>query len=104
MSVSIDPKICLSCGRCAKVCPGALLEVPKNRSVRILYPADCWGCAACVKECPQGAIALCLPPALGGRGGRLVCRRRGEEAVWRLSWPDGSKLEVSASSQDPGEY
>ena len=104
MSVVIDPSVCLSCGKCVRVCPGSLLAAPHNRAARILYPSDCWGCASCIKVCGQGAIALALPPSLGGRGGRLTARERDGVLEWKLTRADGGSIRVLGSSGEPGEY
>ncbi|HQE92203.1 MAG TPA: ATP-binding protein [Anaerolineae bacterium] len=52
---SIDPAVCVACGRCAAVCRFDALR-PGNAYV--VDPIACEGCAACFYECPVQAITM----------------------------------------------
>ncbi|MCX6795246.1 MAG: 4Fe-4S binding protein [Candidatus Falkowbacteria bacterium] len=52
----IDPKKCIGCSLCAKICPEACIEM-KERLAVIDYDY-CKGCALCVRECPVKAIEM----------------------------------------------
>ncbi|MDR1036716.1 MAG: ferredoxin family protein [Deltaproteobacteria bacterium] len=104
MSVVIDASLCVSCGRCAEVCPGTLISAGEGGPARILYPDDCWGCASCVKACPERAVRLYLPPALGGRGGLLSCGEEGGRTVWRLERPGSDPVDFPGDPEAEGGY
>ncbi|MDR3155410.1 MAG: 4Fe-4S binding protein [Deltaproteobacteria bacterium] len=104
MSVVFEPSLCVSCGRCASVCPGTLLEAGDGRPARILFPDDCWGCASCLKACPRRAVRLTLPPALGGLGGLLSCGREGGRLVWRLERPGREPADFPGDPEGEGGY
>jgi adenylylsulfate reductase subunit B len=104
MSVEINSESCVSCGQCAKVCPGTLIEVPPEAAARLVYPQDCWGCGACLKACPQGALKLCLSPALGGRGGRLGVQAQAGSLQWRVTWPGGETVTVDCGAGASDDY
>jgi adenylylsulfate reductase subunit B len=94
LALLIDIAKCVSCGGCAEVCPGGLLDVLED-GVAIPYPEDCWGCAACLKACPAGALSLRLSPSLGGRGGSLACGHREDGALeWYYVDPSGKRTLV----------
>jgi adenylylsulfate reductase subunit B len=101
MGISIDTEKCVACGGCAEACPGGLLELVGG-SASIGRPADCWGCAACLKACPKGAISLRLPPALGGLGGSLSCRRDAGRLVWVYYPAFGEVLEIDGGGGEAG--
>ncbi|MDR2460182.1 MAG: 4Fe-4S binding protein [Deltaproteobacteria bacterium] len=102
MSIVINPSICMSCGKCVSQCPGNLLEVSRNKAVRILNPSFCWGCAACIKVCPQGALKLFLPPVLGGRGARLSVKASKGTLAWQVELPGGKKINIDAPEGEDG--
>ena len=69
---SIDPKVCIGCGRCFKVCArgvmtltgvdedGAFVDLEDDdeieRKVMILQDdGNCVGCGACARVCPTNA-------------------------------------------------
>lgn len=55
----IDPELCNSCGRCAKVCPYNAIEVDvKNKIPAHAIEAACAGCGTCGAECPINAITM----------------------------------------------
>ena len=45
---------CIGCGKCAKACPFAAIQVTDN--LAYIDPAVCKTCGKCVPECPTGAI------------------------------------------------
>lgn len=49
---------CISCGRCAKVCPPASLKMKKsgNKKLPVFDLDNCIRCYCCQEHCPQGAI------------------------------------------------
>ena len=50
MSIAIDAKQCVGCGKCRMVCPGSLIHMNQDGKAFIKYPKDCWGCTSCLKE------------------------------------------------------
>jgi len=55
----VDPELCTSCGRCAKVCPyNAIIVDIKNKIPAKTIEAACAGCGTCGAECPTGAITM----------------------------------------------
>ena len=71
----VDPALCISCGRCAAVCPQSLPDpfqaglvtrkaayIPSERAVPDAYAVDkgpyCEECGKCVTACPTAAISL----------------------------------------------
>ncbi|MDR1546635.1 MAG: ferredoxin family protein [Deltaproteobacteria bacterium] len=89
MSARLDLERCSRCGRCLEVCPGGLLRAGPDGRPTLAEPERCWSCAACLKECPNQALALSLPPSLGGRGTLLTAARRPDGLEWTAHFPDG---------------
>jgi len=67
----LDPKKCIGCGRCFKVCPRDVLDLivrgedmeiededyDKDATASVMMlanPGDCIGCGACGRVCPKG--------------------------------------------------
>lgn len=76
--VTLDPKTCIGCGRCYKICPRDVLTLqdrdedaedfdeddPDNASVMIIKnAADCIGCGACGRTCPKNCYTFSASPA-----------------------------------------
>jgi adenylylsulfate reductase subunit B len=103
LTIEIDSLNCSGCGNCAEICPGGLISLVDGKAA-ILRPEDCWGCAACLKECPDSLVSLRLPPALGGRGGFLKCRREAGRLLWLyFQGPgDGEPLVVDGEGREDG--
>jgi Nif-specific ferredoxin III len=70
---AIDPKICIGCGRCFKVCPRDVLTLQDRgddevdddwddedaKAMMIVKdPMDCIGCGACGRTCPKGSFSF----------------------------------------------
>lgn len=68
--LDIDPKTCLGCGRCFKVCgrsvmtlrgiteDGAIIALDEDEEIErkimtVTDPGACIGCAACSRVCPR---------------------------------------------------
>jgi ferredoxin-type protein NapH len=76
--VKIDEKACVSCGKCAAVCPTLSIDPASLPSSKKAMRSTCTSCGECVQACPEGAIS------------------------YRFSWeenlcPDGSLLARTAS-------
>ncbi|MDR2051290.1 MAG: 4Fe-4S binding protein [Deltaproteobacteria bacterium] len=104
MSIRIDAGACTGCGRCAEICPGALLRLDEAGRAECRYPGDCWSCAACVKACGRGAIALYRAPELGGLGATLRVKKRGEALAWEFTLPGGAVYVINSQPGNAGEY
>ena len=50
MSIAINAKQCVGCGKCSMVCPGSLIHMNADGKAFIKYPKDCWGCTSCLKD------------------------------------------------------
>ena len=46
----LEEKLCVQCGKCAKVCPAGLAK-PKSSSYSV---SECFGCQQCKQACPKG--------------------------------------------------
>nr|WP_308625293.1 glycyl-radical enzyme activating protein [uncultured Eisenbergiella sp.] len=55
-ALSFTRKLCISCGACARVCPGGLHSF-QGKEHHIRFEA-CRGCGACTEECLPGALKL----------------------------------------------
>ncbi len=103
MSIAIDKKVCVGCGRRADICPGTLLALRDNRAY-IRYPDECWGCVCCVKACPVHAISLYLGADIGGMGSRMTVRRDGDLLYWTVTRPDKTQETITVNSRDANQY
>ncbi len=56
ITARIDPKKCVACGLCAKVCPYHAIEGGKELGYYRVIEAACQGCGACVPECKFEAL------------------------------------------------
>jgi Nif-specific ferredoxin III len=69
----INPKVCIGCGRCFKVCPRDVLTLQDRgddevdddwddedaKAMMIVKdPMDCIGCGACGRTCPKGCFSF----------------------------------------------
>ncbi|MGI5070480.1 4Fe-4S dicluster domain-containing protein [Treponema pectinovorum] len=53
----VNPKDCVACGACTKVCPKQVIKVIKGVFARV-QENSCLGCGKCSKVCPASAIEL----------------------------------------------
>ncbi len=78
----LDPKKCIGCGRCFKVCPRSVLDLivrgddmemdededydeDDTASVMTIADAgDCIGCGACGRVCPKGCYSYAAAEAV----------------------------------------
>ncbi len=58
MSIEILENTCISCGRCAAVCPLRLFIWSKGEKARCPSAKPCIRCGHCVAACPRGAVLL----------------------------------------------
>lgn len=54
--VSIDDKLCVGCGQCAKSCPAQILKMKDGHAEAV--GDECMGCESCVLVCESGAIKV----------------------------------------------
>ena len=58
MRVEADPKKCVSCGKCRKVCP--MNVAPDQPFAMRTNRTECILCMKCAENCPKGALALTM--------------------------------------------
>ena len=72
-AMAIDPKKCIGCGRCYKVCPRSVLDLVERGEdqmdededydddqmmvMTIADGGDCIGCGSCGRVCPKGCYS-----------------------------------------------
>ena len=73
----LDPDECISCGRCAKVCPPRSLKMQsKNaKELPVFDLNNCIRCYCCQEHCPRGAITT-RPQLLSAFFANIVKRFR----------------------------
>ena len=104
MSIAIDKKTCIGCGKCHDVCPGSLIKLDGTRRAYIKYPKDCWGCTSCIKECPVHAIRFYLGADMGGAGSTLSVKSKGDIREWCVTSPDGNVQVIEVNKKDANKY
>ena len=78
-AVDIDPKKCIGCGRCYKVCPRNVLDLVERGEdqmdededydddqmmvMTISNASDCIGCGSCGRVCPKGCYTYAAAEA-----------------------------------------
>jgi adenylylsulfate reductase subunit B len=105
MSIKIDKNKCISCGKCANICPGNLICVDENRKACIKYPKDCWGCTACLKECHVSAINMYLGEDIGGKGGYLFTSEENKDYLnWHIVDKNGKEQVIKINRKESNKY
>lgn len=104
MSIAIDEKKCIGCGRCHDVCPGTLVKLNSQRKAYIKYPKDCWGCTSCIKECPVHAIQFFLGEDIGGKGGKVHTEKVNGLVRWVVELSDGSVKTIDIDPKESNKY
>ncbi|MEE1114334.1 MAG: ferredoxin family protein [Eubacterium sp.] len=104
MSIRIDKKQCIGCGRCLEACPGNLIDLDADRKAYIRIAEDCWGCTSCLKECPVSAISLYLGADIGGAGSTMKIERNGDIYNWKIRFSDGTGKTISVNRKNANKY
>lgn len=104
MSIAIDKKKCIGCGRCKNVCPGNLIKLNADNRAFIKYPEDCWGCTSCIKDCPAHAIEFFLGADIGGMGSLVHTERNGKILKWIIEKPAGETVEIDIDTTESNKY
>ncbi len=104
MGVVIDKTKCVGCGACVSICPGNIIRQNKSGEAFLKRPEDCWSCASCVKECPAYAIALFLPPVMGGMGGLMYAKRDGCLTDWIIEKEGKEIITITTSTKEANSY
>lgn len=103
MSIKINTKKCIGCGKCVDECPGNLF-ILKNRKAVIRDVRDCWGCATCLKICPLNAISMYLGADIGGDGTTMIVKPIGDVLHWIFESPEGQRLYVDTDRTKSNQY
>lgn len=103
MSIRINDKKCIGCGKCTEVCPGTLIDL-QNKKAIMKYPRDCWGCVSCVKECPIGAIEFFLGSDIGGNGSIMNVTAKGDILHWNIQRRDGTTTTIDVDRKNANKY
>ena len=104
MSIAIDKKKCIGCGRCKNVCPGNLSKLDAENRAFIKYPKDCWGCTSCIKDCPAHAIEFFLGADIGGMGSLVHTERNGKILKWIIEKPTDETVEIDIDTTESNKY
>ncbi len=100
MSIEIIKDKCVACKKCLGVCPGNLIYKDVDGKSFIKYPKDCWGCTACIKECKFGAIKYFLGADIGGLGGHLYTRDKGDYLHWHIRDKEGNEKVIRIDKKE----
>ena len=57
ITYSIDPDICIGCGKCVKACPADVIQGNKKKP-HTINRKKCIKCGACIETCPAGAVRI----------------------------------------------
>jgi uncharacterized Fe-S center protein len=56
VNIIVDPAKCISCGKCAPVCPETAISFAEKKA--FISPEKCIGCGECMTVCPVKAIGM----------------------------------------------
>ena len=104
MSIAIDAKQCVGCGKCRMVCPGSLIHMNQDGKAFIKYPKDCWGCTSCLKECAVHAIRFYLGADMGGMGSKMSVASREQYLDWKIEKRDGTVETIVIDRKQSNQY
>ena len=93
MSIAIDAKQCVGCGKCRMVCPGSLIHMNQD-----------WGCTSCLKECAVHAIRFYLGADMGGMGSLVHTEKEGDILRWIVDHPNGKTSEIRINTKQSNQY
>ena len=60
MSIAIDQKQCIGCGKCRMICPGSLIHQNEAGKSFIKYPKDCTGHSFKQEVHPQQSLGYLI--------------------------------------------
>lgn len=104
MSIKIDLKNCIGCGKCIDNCPGNLIFKDDSSKAFIKYPNQCWGCGACVKECSFEAINYYLGADIGGKGTYLNIKKEKDLLHWNIFKPNRDAITITTNAAEGNKY
>jgi NAD-dependent dihydropyrimidine dehydrogenase PreA subunit len=78
VSLALEAKKCVGCGRCVEVCPRDVLAQPDGKAV-LAHKDQCIECGACARNCPAAAIAV--SPGVGCAAAIIESFFTGEKPV-----------------------
>lgn len=104
MSIRIDNKKCIGCGKCLEVCPGNLLCRGNDGKSFIRKPEECWGCTSCLKECSSGAISFFLGADIGGQGTTLYTQKDDKYLHWHFIKPNDEEEIITIDKKESNNY
>ncbi|MFC2661599.1 MAG: ferredoxin family protein [Eubacterium sp.] len=104
MSIQIDKKKCIGCGRCTEACPGNLIRLNEEKKAEIRILEDCWGCTSCMKVCPVSAISLFLGADIGGAGSAMRIEKDGDLYNWIVHRPSGEETVITVNRKNANQY
>ena len=103
MSIHIDEKNCIGCGKCVDICPGNLI-ILRNKKAAIRDVRDCWGCTACVKICPKNAVCYQLAADLGGADSKMFAHDTPKKLTWIFQRTNGEESQIIIDKTQSNKY